>query len=110
MKIWLALIGTPLIALANMSILYALATPACRDQTRAWLHGVSAVSLLLCLGATAIAWTMWIQQGGPSGVDKDQAGNTYRFICALSAMTGTLFTIAVLGQWIGIWILSPCLN
>jgi hypothetical protein len=108
MKIFLALIGTPLLALTNLSIAYALATPSCRNQTLLWLHGVCAASFVLCLIATAIAWIMWFQQGGPSGVDKDQGGTTYRFLCGLSSMTGTLFTLVVLGQWIAIWILSPC--
>ncbi len=110
MKIFLALIGTPLLALINLSAVYALATPSCRNQTQLWLHGVTATSFVLCLVATAIAWIMWFQQGGPSGVDKDEAGNTYRFLCGLSSMTGSLFTLVVLGQWIVIGILSPCMQ
>ena len=57
MKIFLALIGTPLLALMNLSAVYALATPSCRNQTQLWLHGVTGTSFVLCLVATTIALT-----------------------------------------------------
>ena len=40
MRIWLALLLAPSLALACQSIMYSLVTPSCSVQTRLWIHAV----------------------------------------------------------------------
>src|SRR3954471_15332397 len=60
---WPALLLAPLIALGELSIAYALVSPACESQDRTSLHAVAAVSLFLVLAMTALAWRDWIAHG-----------------------------------------------
>ena len=55
MRIWLALLAAPSLALAAQSIMYALVTPSCSVQTRVAIHVVAAVSLALCVAFTLLA-------------------------------------------------------
>ena len=43
MRIFLAMIVTPSLALALQSLLYSLVTPSCAHQSRLWIHGSAAL-------------------------------------------------------------------
>ena len=108
---WLALLGTPSIALLNLGVVFALASPSCALQTTAWLHGVHAVSTAASAVATAMAWRDW-RRHGAAGTE-DAAADTatrQRFTASLAAWVGLLFTLVTLAQWFVAAVLSPCVS
>ena len=112
---WLSLLLVPSLSLANLSITYALVTPACARQSSLALHLTTLVCLVASLGITGSAWRGWqalISVGGDesAGMDSDagDAPTRKRFVAAAAAIVGALFCLVTAAQWIGQWVLSPC--
>jgi hypothetical protein len=106
---WPALLIAPFLALANLSITYALATPECSHQSDVSMNVVSAVILAICVVLTFIAWRNWLAQGaGRSTLKADDAALRGRFTSAVAGMVGTLSCLVVIAQWFPQWVLSPC--
>ena len=104
---WLSLLLTPSLALGVLTINYALVTPACERQgDLSWVHGVFAVSMLLCLLCTLLAWRNWRQEAaaraGPGSWGRR------RFAMLVGAMVGSFSSLVIVAQWLPAWILSPC--
>jgi hypothetical protein len=112
MRIWLALIAAPSLALACQAILYALVTPSCSLQTRLLLHAVGAGSLLIGVVLTWLARAEWARRALalPGGPDHDSAtpSNTRRFLAATATAVGALSCLTILTMWMAVWVLSPC--
>ncbi|HYG32256.1 MAG TPA: hypothetical protein VD810_04630 [Methylophilaceae bacterium] len=112
--IWLALLVAPLLALMNLTVVYALVVSACEAQTTMPLHLVSACSLLLSLLFTFMAWHQWQQHAGHQVSSKeedtaeDDAPVRQSFLPAVAATSGLLSSLVIAAQWIPQWILSPC--
>jgi hypothetical protein len=106
---WPALVVAPFLALANLSITYALATPECSRQSDAAMHLVSAAILAICVVLTFSAWRNWLAQGGGVTVPReDAAAERGRFMSAVAGMVGVLSCLVVIAQWFPQWVLSPC--
>ena len=112
---WPALLLAPLLALGDVSLAYALVSPSCAKQDGMVLHVVSAVSLVLALAMTAMAWRHWraaIPAGG--GV----AGATYSdgsvaearpgFVALVATLAGALSSLVIVAVWLPMWVLPPC--
>jgi hypothetical protein len=112
MRIWLALLVAPSLALACQSILYAMVTPACSQQTANGLHIVAAASLALAGMFTILALHEWrLRAAGPGRTpDSDSAdpGVNRRFLAIVATAVGALSCIAIAAMWIAVWMLSPC--
>ena len=112
MRIWLALLVAPSLALASQGILYALVTPSCSLQTRVFLHAVSAASLLLTAVLTQMAHSEWKARARMSaeGPDSDEPDpdTTRRFLAAAATAVAALSCLGILTMWMAVWVLSPC--
>jgi hypothetical protein len=108
MRIWLAMLAAPSLALACQSIMFALATPSCSMQTRVAIHLVAAVTLGLCVLFTLMAR----DAGAPVrfGADHDdgEPSSTRHFLAIVAAAVGTISSLVVIAMWIAAWVLSPC--
>ena len=108
MKIWLALLVAPSLALACQSIMFSLVTPSCSMQTRVTIHLVAAVSLGLCVLFTLMAR----DAGAPIrfGADHDdgEPPSTRHFLAIVAAAVGTISSLVIIAMWIAAWVLSPC--
>jgi hypothetical protein len=106
---WPALLLAPFLALSNLSITYALATPECSHQSDVAMNLVSVAILIICLLFTFQAWRNWLAQGGGETPPRaDAAGLRGRFISAVAGMVGMLSCLVVIAQWFPQWVLSPC--
>jgi ABC-type transport system involved in cytochrome bd biosynthesis fused ATPase/permease subunit len=103
---WPALILAPALALANLSVLYALATPVCARQTTAPLHWTSAVSLALALLFTLLAWRNRHHAADPP--QSDAMEKRPHFLATVATMVGALSALIIFGLWLPQWIVSPC--
>jgi hypothetical protein len=112
---WPALLVAPSLALTNLSVTFALTTPACSRQSTLAPNLVSAVFLLACVWMSWGAWRNWRAAGGGSGRDAgpaagetDAAPDRRPFLALVAAMVGALSCLVVLAQWFPQWVLSPC--
>jgi hypothetical protein len=106
---WPALIVAPFLALANLSITYALAEPECSRQSDVAMHLVSAAMLAICVVLTLGAWRNWLAQGGAAAQRRaDDAADRGRFMSAVAGSVGLLSCLVVVAQWFPQWVLSPC--
>jgi len=105
---WPALLLAPALALANLSITYALVPPSCERQDSAPLHLVSASILLLCALFSWQAWRNWRATRGGAAPDGDRLAERPAFVSLVALMVGALSSLAVLAQWFPSWMLSPC--
>jgi uncharacterized membrane protein (DUF4010 family) len=103
---WPALILSPSLALANLTLLYALVTPTCMKQTTAPLQWSSAVCLALSLLFTALAWRNRHQADDP--LQSDARAKQPQFLSTVATMVGALSSLIIFGMWIPQWFLSPC--
>ena len=104
----LAMLIAPSLALANLSIAYALVTPSCARQTMVALHAVAAASLLLSLLFTLLAWRNWRRRSATAPLAGDAAPARREFVSLVAMMTGVLSCVVIAAQWIPQWVLSPC--
>ena len=121
---WPALLLAPLIALSQLSIAYALVSPSCAAQDRTGLHAVAAVSLLVVLAMTLLAWLEWRRSGSEPrhGADRREAptlpavtradsadvGERPSFVAQIGVVVGALSALVSIALWLPIWLLSPC--
>src|SRR5690606_8687603 len=91
--VWLALVITPILALTNLAIVYALVSPACEDQSSAVLHAVSIGSLALSLLLTIMAWRQWQKYSILPSRPEDDADARKKFLPAVASMAGLLTTL-----------------
>jgi hypothetical protein len=97
MKLWPALLVTPLLALAHVGLGYALVPAACHAEN-AWLvHGWTAVCLAMALGLTALAWR------APRAGD-----GTHRFLAMVSILSGSFFSLVIAAGGLAQFVLAPC--
>ena len=121
---WPALLVAPAVALGQLSIAYALVTPACARQDQISLHAVSAASLLIVVALTLLAWRAWRRhpesalrpadapaRDGGSGVTAAESGAAPRrphFVDLMAVLVGALSALVCVALWLPVWFLSPC--
>lgn len=112
MRIWLALLAAPALALACQSAMYALVTPSCSMQTRVAVHAVAVASLALALLFTGLARAEWVGRAVslPQGPDSDDADphSVRRFLAIVATAVGGISCLVILTMWMAVWVLSPC--
>ncbi len=107
---WPALLLSPSIALANLTITFALVTPSCANQQHGWLHTVTAISIGVSLLFTLMAaYANTINPQSEGNAAKDEPRARPHFLASLSLWCGIFFTATIAAQWLAQWILSPCL-
>lgn len=103
---WVALLATPVIALLNLVLTYALVTPACNSASTKLLEIVTLASLLVSLVLIALAW----QGGGPNGnVRRSHRVLRHRYVAIIAFYSAILFLPVIVTQWIAQHDGMPCL-
>jgi hypothetical protein len=112
MPIWPALLAAPSLALAHLSVSYALVTPSCAAQHSNWLHLSSVVFLAVAVASTAMAFVEArgrARRSVPEAtMDSDLAEVRPWFIASVATLVGLLSSLVIIGIWIPQWLLSPC--
>jgi hypothetical protein len=112
------LLLAPLLALGDVSLAYALVSPACSRQGGGVLHALAAVSLALALVMTVMAWRHWRRavtaDGGARPVpaatwsDGSDANARPGFVALMATCVGALSSLVIVAVWMPIWWLPPC--
>lgn len=111
---WIALLGGPLLVLADLALTYTLVAPGCNRQQGFIVHLPMAASFALCLLLTLWALRASRQArvggaaGGPGSTDPDAAQERRRFIAWLALALGSLSCLVIAALWLPVALLSPC--
>jgi hypothetical protein len=107
MRIWLALIVAPLLALADQTVAFALVGPGCATQTTLGLHASHALFLALAVAATLAAWRNWQETTAVVAGDTDAVRQRH-FLAGVAMTVAALSAAAIVAMWIPTWLISPC--
>jgi len=109
MKLWIALLGVPFLALLAEGINYALVTPACHRHSLDALMGVSIVVFTCCCSATFLAWRCFYRERDKRPTDAGGLSIQTRFLPFVATLVGSFFSIVVVVMWIPQWLLPACI-
>jgi hypothetical protein len=108
MRTWFALLGAPLLALANQSVSYATVGWSCAHQYPHVLHVIHGVFLAAIVIGTLAAWRLW--SGTRLAGAQEEAPARRHFLAGLAAASGALSALVVGAMWLPVWVLGPCLS
>ena len=105
--LWLGLLAGPVAWAVQLLAVFSMAAWVC-DGGPAWLpHLASFLCLLAAAAGAYLGWRDWRRVGGwPESSDAVDLGRT-RLMVVLGLMSGTLFSLVILAQWIAVMVL-PC--
>jgi hypothetical protein len=107
MRIWIALIVAPLLALADQAVAFSMVGWACAHQTPALLHASHALFLALATATAVIACVQWRGPGNAAASAND-AARQLRFLAGIATTVASLSALAIAAMWIPTWMISPC--
>jgi len=106
MRIWLALIVAPLLALTDQSVAFAMVQWACTHQRIGVVH-VSHVAFLALAAMMALgARQRWRETSSCAGTG--EAAVQSHFLAGIAMMVAVLSVVAIIAMWIPTWIILPC--
>ena len=108
MRVWVALLVAPLLALTDQSVAYATVDWACGNQSVIVLHAIHLVFLIAALAATLAAWQFW--RATPSARTDGALFARRRFLAGLATASGALSSLVIAAMWFPTWVLAPCIS
>jgi hypothetical protein len=97
---WFGLMAGPVAWSVQLVLVYALSSFTCDGEGLAPLHVASFVCFALAATAGVFSWRWWRSLGGfPSDHDETATGRS-RMMLFLGLMTGTLFSVVIIAQWL----------
>jgi hypothetical protein len=106
MRIWLALLIAPILALTDQSIAFAMTGWACANQQELAMHGVHVLFLAATLAITIAALGPW--RATLRAKMRNEALARRHFLAGLATASGALSALVIAAMWVPNWILSPC--
>jgi hypothetical protein len=107
MRIWIALIVAPLLALTDQAVAFALVHWACAHQATWVVHLSHVVFLALAAAAAVGAWLRWRKTAISAG--GGQATVQFHFLAGVAMMVAALSTLAIMAMWLPTWMISSCI-
>ena len=107
MKIWLALLAAPVLALMDQVVSFATVGWACAHQHGVAVHAVHALFLVAAMASTVPAFQLW------NGVRADKlSGNETlarrHFLASIAVGVGTLSVVIIASMWMPTWVIAVC--
>ena len=107
MRMWVALIVAPLLALADQTVAFALVHSACAHQATWVVHLSHVVFLTIAATAAAGAWLQWRETA--IAPDTGEATVQFHFLAGVATMVAVLSAVAIMAMWIPTWMISSCI-
>jgi hypothetical protein len=111
-SLWAAVIGTPVLWAAHLTLTYALVPPLCRWK-RVWiLHVITLTFLALSAAALSVAGREWgrlaRRKAAADDVIRTEEIARTQFLAVVGVMTSTFFFIVILATGIPAFVIDPC--
>ena len=107
MRIWIALIVAPLLALTDQVLALSLVSWSCSHQSRALIHTSHLVFLALTALAATAAWRAWRKTSLAPAAGSERALQI-RFLTGVAATVASLSALAIAAMWLPTWMISSC--
>src|ERR671936_2946314 len=102
MRTWFALLGAPLLALADQSVSYATVGWSCAHQRTLVVHAVHGVFLVAIVIGTLFAWQLW-RETRPMRAQSEEPARRH-FMAGLAPDAGPPAALVLRGDWPPVWI------
>ena len=103
MRIWFALLVTPILALADQSVALSTVRFACANQDVLAIHAIFlVVTIVATLGAA------WVLIGTARTSNADPYAARRHFVTALATASGAFSTLVIAALWYPTWVIAPC--
>ena len=107
MRIWLALIVAPLLALTDQLVASALVPWACAHQSVTVVHASHALFLAIASAAAVGAWLCW-RETAIVPVSSGEGAFQIHFLAGVAMLVAALSGLAIAAMWIPTWMISSC--
>ena len=108
LALWMPIIGPMVASLVMLEAAYALVGPACRRETRWFLHLVPAAMLLASLGLTLLATRIWRERGREWDTNGGGVDPRTRFMAIVGMLSGVSASLVIIAEWMAIFFHDPC--
>ena len=106
--LWAGVLSGPLTFLALLEVAYLLVPYGCRTGREWPLHASAFVAVLLAAAGTALAWRNWEAVGRTWPDAEGGATPRSRYLAAFGVLSGVLFVLVNLAEWVPMFVLDPC--
>ena len=108
-SLWAGMIGSGLVWLFQLQLMYLLVPWCCRTQRHWPLHVATIVLLLAVLACGFLCWRDYERTGRTEGDTEagEPAARTH-FRALVGVMAGVLFSLLVIAQGIATFFIDPC--
>jgi hypothetical protein len=105
LQLWIGLLLPPAAWAMQMEALYLSSEYGCASRDFTWNHVVVVCGLVLSIIGLFTAWRQWSRSDSPS----DDPGMSLRgFMSTLGMLSGALFTVTIIAQWLPTLTGVPC--
>jgi hypothetical protein len=108
MRIWLALLGAPILALMDQAIAYGTAGWSCANQNLVAMQLTHGFFFAVTLGASIAAWQRWRETRGAR--ELGDAAVVRHFLAGIATASGALSALVIFAMWMATWIVMRCFN
>ena len=108
MRIWLALIAAPMLALTDQVVSFAAVGWACAHQQTMAIHAVHAFFLAAVVASTVPALQLW--RGDATRLNGNGGESIARrhFLAGVAACVGALSAGVIAAMWMPTWAIAVC--
>ena len=108
MRIWVALLVAPLLALTDQSVAFAVVGWACAHQSAYAIHVVHLLFLLLTAACAVFAAWQW-RAAARADADGESVARA-RFLVPLATASAVFSVLAIAAMWLPTWLIASCLS
>jgi hypothetical protein len=108
LALWAPVVGPMVATLIALETAYALVGPACRRETRLFLHAVPLVALIGTVLLTMVAARVWREGGRDWETHTGGRQTRTRFMAVVGLLSGIAGALLIVAQWLAIFFHDPC--
>jgi hypothetical protein len=108
-RLFLGLLGPPLVWLASLQAIYGVASFACDlGISRLPMHAITIAAAIAIAAATASSWQSLRRSGIRRPVDAEAHGHRSRFLAVGGLVLAAQFLVVIVAQGLAVVFLAPC--
>ena len=108
MKIWIALVAAPVLALMDQVVSFATVGWACAHQRGVAVHAVHALFLVAAAASTVPAFQAWRGNGSAIDGSRNKGVAQRHFLASVAVGVGTLSVVTIASMWMPTWVIAVC--
>ena len=107
-RLWAGFLAGPVAWAVQLQAAYLMVYVSCAVGGNLPYHLTSLATLALAAAGTLLSWRNWRQAGVKLPDERGGVLTRSRFMAALGLLSGALFSVVIVAQWVPAFILPPC--